>query len=414
MLEHFFENPVTVQSMRSNLLGPHLDPFAALLDELGYTTATIQWQLWRLADFGRWLLAHECRLVELDDTRVAQFMDERLGQGRLCRGQPAVIRHFIAHLREKGLSPPAHVQRESSPLDALKGRYERYLRLERGLSTACVVNYLPIVHRLLTDRFEAGPPQLSELHPKDLSTFVVRHAHTMSPKRAQLMVSALRSFSRFLLQHGEVQIDLARQVPTVADWRLSTIPRYLEPEQVEHLLSACDLSTATGRRDYAILLLLARVGLRAGEVVKLELDDIHWRAGELRIRGKGLTVQRLPLLAEVGKALAAYLRLDRPSCPSRRVFVCMKAPRRGFASAAAVTTLVKRALERAELHPPVRGAHLLRHSLATGLLRNGASMAEIGELLRHQSPATTEIYAKVDTSGLLTLARSWPHMGGES
>jgi len=236
----------------------------------------------------------------------------------------------------------------------------------------------------------------------------------MSPKRAQLMVSALRSFFRFLLQQGEIATDLAACVPAVADWRLSTVPKYLGAEEVERLLSTCDQRTRIGRRDYAILMLLARLGLRAGEVVALELDDMDWRGGEIAVRGKGQRHDRLPLLQEVGEALAAYLRRDRPCGSTRRVFVRMRAPIRGFAGPQTISTIVRRALQRADLKVPAKGvaAHLLRHSLATGMLRRGASMAEIAEVLRHRTPSTTEIYAKVDIGGLRSLAQPWPGSGG--
>jgi integrase len=197
------------------------------------------------------------------------------------------------------------------------------------------------------------------------------------------------------------------------DWRLATIPKYLSPEDIEHLLEACDLESAIGRRDHAILLLLARLGLRAGEIVALELDDIHWRAGEIVVRSsKRLPQDRLPLLADVGEALATYIRRDRPSYSPRRVFLCMKAPRRGFAHPSTVSTIVRRALARAGLCPRLKGAHLLRHSLATRMLRQGASLPEIGLVLRHRTVQTTEIYAKVDLEGLRALAQPWPEMGG--
>jgi site-specific recombinase XerD len=198
----------------------------------------------------------------------------------------------------------------------------------------------------------------------------------------------------------------------VPDWRLATIPRSLASEQVERLLTACNRRTTTGRRDYAILLLLARLGLRAGEVVALELEDLHWRAGEITIRGKkGLRHDRFPLPADVGRALATYLRERAPSV-TRRVFLCMRAPRRSFRGPGAVTTIVRRALARADLHPPVRGAHLLRHSLATRMLRHGASLVEIGEVLRHRAASTTEIYAKVDLESLQAVVQPWPDAGG--
>jgi len=226
------------------------------------------------------------------------------------------------------------------------------------------------------------------------------------------MTTAFRSFFRFLFQTGELQADLVPAVPTVADWRLSTVPKYLMPDEVERVVGSCNRQTSTGRRDYAILLLLARLGLRAGEIVAVKLDDIDWRAGEILIRGKGLVHDRMPLPIDVGKALSSYLRLDRPACKTRRVFVCMKAPRSGFAGPSTVTTIVRRALDRAGLCPDFKGAHLMRHSLATGMLRSGASMREIGEVLRHRIPSTTEIYAKLDFEGLRSLAHPWPKVGG--
>jgi site-specific recombinase XerD len=222
------------------------------------------------------------------------------------------------------------------------------------------------------------------------------------------MVSALRSFLRFLLQHGEITTDLAACVPTVANWRLTGVPQHLSEQQVKKVLESCDRSTVVGRRDYAILLLLARLGLRASEIVKLELDDIDWRAGEIVVRGKGSVHDRLPLVQETGEALAAYLRGDRPRNRSRRVFLQVRAPRCGFRGPASVSTIVAQALQRAGLDPPQKGAHLLRHSLATGMLSRGATMAEIAEVLRHRSPQTTEIYAKVDIIGLRSLAQPWP------
>ena len=287
-------------------------------------------------------------------------------------------------------------------------RYETYLLSERGLVSHTILEYQFFVHKFLQERFRGRPLFLKALKASDISDFVLRHTPS---KRAQLMTTAFRSFFRFLLEKGELQADLAASVPTVANWRLSTVPKYLTPKEVELVLKACDRRTAVGRRDYAILLLLARLGLRAGEVVALQLEDIHWRTGEILVRGKGLLHDRMPLPADVGGALASYLRRDRPPCPSRRVFVCTKAPRRGFAGPSTLTTIVRRALERANLHPEFKGAHLLRHSLATSMLRAGASMGEIGEVLRHRAANTTEIYAKVDFEGLRSLAHPWPTGG---
>ncbi|MEO7271934.1 MAG: site-specific integrase [Vicinamibacterales bacterium] len=255
--------------------------------------------------------------------------------------------------------------------------------------------------------------ELATLDVSTITTFVIRRAQTMSPRYAQGMVTALRSICRFLLQRGAIDRDLAAGLPSVVDWRLATIPKYLSPEEVERVLQTCDRHTRVGRRDHAILLLLARLGLRAGEIIALELDDIQWRSGELLVRSsKRLPQDRLPLLAEVGDALATYLRQDRPSHPTRRVFLCTRAPRRGFGNPSTVSTIVRRALTRAGLSPALKGAHLFRHSLATRMLRRGASLPEIGLVLRHRSVQTTEIYAKVDLAGLRGLAQPWPEVGG--
>jgi site-specific recombinase XerD len=315
-------------------------------------------------------------------------------------------------LRELGaIASPEPVQ-DDSPSVPILLRYTEYLLVERAVVRATVDCYVPFARDFLTQRFGDKPLDLRALRESDVTEFVLRWIRSHSPGRARLLVTALRSFFRFLLEHGEIDLDLAATVPTVADWRLSTVPKYLAKDEVQRLLDACDRGNATGRRDYALLLLLARLGLRAGEVVALELDDIDWRAGEVNVHGKGARHDRLPLPPDVGEALAEYLRQDRPSCTTRRLFVRVRAPHRGFTSSGAIVSIVRRALRRADLDPPVKGAHLLRHSLATGMLRAGASLAEIGQVLRHRSPNTTEIYAKVDFDALRGLAQPWPIVEG--
>jgi site-specific recombinase XerD len=227
------------------------------------------------------------------------------------------------------------------------------------------------------------------------------------------MVTALRSFFRYLFQHGQTESDLARAIPTVPEWRLAEVPKFLKPEEVERVVHACQRDTAVARRDQAIILLLARLGLRASEVIALELDDLDWRAGVLKVRGKGQSHDFLPLPADTGEAMASYLRHHRPPCTTRRLFIRTRAPHQGFANPSSISTIVARAVKRAGLQPHFTGAHVLRHSLATGMLRSGASLDEIGEVLRYRSPNTTEIYAKVDVQSLRSLALPWPTEGGE-
>jgi site-specific recombinase XerD len=233
----------------------------------------------------------------------------------------------------------------------------------------------------------------------------------LAVKRAGLMGTALRTFLRYLQLRGEIAIDLAACVPTVANWRLSTLPKFLEPYQVQCILNHCDRHTPQGQRDYAILLLLARLGVRACEVVALTLDDVNWNVAEITIQGKGPRRAKLPLPHDVGEALALYLKQGRPSCNSRRVFIRLRAPLQGFANSIAISTLVARALKRAGVESPCTGAHLFRHTLATQMLQQGASLEEISQLLRHQSFNTTTLYAKVDLTALRPLAQPWP--GGD-
>jgi site-specific recombinase XerD len=222
------------------------------------------------------------------------------------------------------------------------------------------------------------------------------------------MTSALRSFLQYGRYLGAIRTDLHASVPTVANWSMSGIPRSISASQVHSLLVQCDRRTATGRRDYAVLLLLARLGLRAGEVVELTLDDIDWHEGAISIRGPAQRCDRLPMPADVGAALVDYLRDGRPACCVRNVFIRSRAPRQRLQGPSAISCIVFRALRHAGIESPCKGAHLLRHSLATQLLGNGASLNEIGEILRHRNPQTTTIYAKVDLASLRALALAWP------
>jgi site-specific recombinase XerD len=412
MLEKFLERLGADQRGQRNPLLVQVLPFADSLMESGYAATTIQSKLGLLIDLGEWLRRRGLAVKDLDERRIETFITDRRRKGLLRRGDRTTVRQLLDHLRERHVVQRVTPTCDVSPLAAILDRYEKHLRSERGLTTATIINYLPFARKFLSDRFGEGPFLLKVVRPCDISGFILRHARTMSCRRAQLMTTAFRSFFRFLFMRGELQVDLAPSIPTVADWRLSTLPRYITAEEVIRVLGSCDRHTATGRRDYALLLLLARLGLRAGEIVAMQLDDIDWRSGEILVRGKGLLYDRMPLPVDVGQALAVYLRHDRLSSKTRRVFVCSKAPQRGFSGPSTVSTIVRRALDRAGLHPGFKGAHLLRHSLATSMIRSGASMSEIGEILRHRSPSTTEIYAKLDFEGLRSLAQPWPNLGG--
>jgi site-specific recombinase XerD len=289
--------------------------------------------------------------------------------------------------------------------------FDRYLLQERRLSQATLVNYRPFVDRFLYEQFKNGRVNLSSLRATDVTGFVQRHARRLGTARARLLVGALRSFFRHLQHRGEISANLAACVPSVANWSFSALPKFLPAGAVQRVLRHCDRHTPLGRRNHAILLLLARLGLRACEVVALNLEDLDWEAGQITVKGKGGDSASLPLPADVGEALAAYLRNGRPRCSGRRVFIRDRAPLTGLANSIAISTIVMRALKKAGVNSPHKGAHVFRHTLATDLLRQGCTLDEIGELLRHQSPDTTAIYAKVDVAALNTLALPWPGGG---
>jgi site-specific recombinase XerD len=347
-------------------------------------------------------------LGELNDRSIDLFFRDQPRAGHVRRGDLASLRKFLEYLREVGVTPTAPEEVDESEIGRLERQFSRWLVEERGLSEATLSNYAPVVHSFLTERFGSGVVELFEIDLSDVTDFVRRHTAATGVRRAQLMTTALRSFFRFLCSRGDMNTDLSACVPTVADRRLTTLPKSLLPEDVESLVQSCDRSTDVGRRDCAILLILARLGLRAGEIVAMELEHLDWEAGILTVHGKGGRRDQLPIPHDVGEAVAAYICDGRPRCTTRRVFIRARAPHQGFAGSAAIDDVVRRALDRAGLDPPRKGAHLLRHSLATDMLRRGAALSEIGEILRHSSPHSTEIYAKVDLTALTALAQPWP------
>jgi site-specific recombinase XerD len=320
-----------------------------------------------------------------------------------------VLGNFIEFLRrEKVIRREKIWPRRITPVERCVRAYEEYLHEERVLAQATIVNYVPFVERFLKRHFGTGCARLSSLRAKDVVRFVRNQAPRLHLRRAKLMTTALRSFFQYARSRGEVTLDLAAAVPIVANWRMTSIPRAIAPDQVRQLLTSIDRHTPMGRRDYAILLLLARLGLRSCEVASLELEDIDWNAGKLTVRGKGGRHSQMPLPVEVGRAITAYLRRGRPASTSRRVFLRTRAPIGGFHGACGVGSIVRHRLKRAGINPPTFGTHQFRHGLATQMLRHGASLAEIGGVLGHKHPDTTRIYTKVDLQALRSLALPWP------
>jgi integrase/recombinase XerD len=404
------DNQIVLSRAPEGPLAAHIRPFARSLREQGYGLDSTHRQVLLAMCFSRWLEKQGISLRRLSSDHLPRYLRYRARQVRPCRGDAAALWHLLDFLRgRRVILPEKKVSaRPLTPAQRCTQGYEHYLREARGLARATIVNYVPFIRSFLQDRFGDGPVTLSHLSARDVVGFVQRQAPRLHPKRAKLLTSALRSFLRYVRYRGGAKLDLAAAVPVVANWSRSSIPRAIAADQVRQLLASIDRRTAMGRRDYAILLLLARLGLRAGEVAFLELDDIDWNVGQLSVRGKSGPRSDLPLPAEVGQAIAAYLQRGRPHSTSRRVFLRAKAPLCGFRGACGVGSIVRHRLQHADLEAPTYGAHQFRHGLATELLRHGASLGEIGELLGHHSLETTKIYTKVDLDALRTLALPWP------
>lgn len=394
-----------LERLRVGPLAPYLDGYLRRIEQDGFLPSSVPCQGYAIARFSRWLQREHIRPKDLDELRVQQFLDR--DSGVVHYPEPATIRRLVSMLRDMGVLK-AEPQSTMTSAQMHVAEYRRYLIQQRGLSESCLPNYISFVEQFLSQRFKGTEPNFAELCALDVTTFVKEEAGKLSPGRTKLMVTALRSFLRYLLHQGQITVELAGCVPAVACWSLSEIPKSLPAGTVQRVLAQQDRTTAVGRRNFAILMLLARLGLRAGEVVALNLEDLDWEHGLMRIRRKGGRWTQLPLPDDVGEAIATYLRSDRPRCSSRRVFLSHRAPIRGFAHTITVSSIVRRTLIRAGVDSARTGAHLLRHTLAVDLLRNGASLDEIGDVLGHRSPNTTALYAKVDLAALSTIALPWP------
>lgn len=396
---------------RTSPLGEYVDELAQQFVDQGYRHQAIQYAVQLVANFGHWMQQQKLTSPELTPEQINRFWQYHTVHRSPRHGDHLTLRRLSSILVEKGVVAPA-VKDELTPLQQIASEYQKYLEQERKLAPASVRLYLIWVRHFIAEQVDDGVLKLGNLSAADVVGFVQREAARIhNPSRAKGMTIALRSFLQYAHYKEIIPINLRTSVPTVANWAMASLPRSMSAEDVERLLAHGDRNSAVGCRNLAILLLLARLGLRAGEVVNLMLDDIDWERGELSIRsikGHQGHCDQLPLPQDVGAALADYLRNFRPSCSSRYVFIRLNAPCQKFANSEAISTLVHRAIVDAGLNPSHKGAHVLRHSVATNLLRQGASLAEIGELLRHRSQDSTTIYAKVDLGMLRPLAQPWP------
>jgi integrase len=403
--------------------------FARELSQQGYRRKPATDQVRLLAHLSRWLAGKGLDTSDLSSSVLEEFLGERHLQGYTLWLSPKALVPLIDYLRGIGVRI-REPKSEPDPVELLLARYREYLLGTRGLAPTSARGYIDMVRAFVASRLVDDELDWASLRPAEVRAFVLSTCRGRSVGSAKLVTTALRSLLGYAHMEGLTPAPLRDVVPAVAEladvaghpalrpaplrdvvpavagWRLAGLPRSLQPGEARRLLAACDRRTVAGRRDFAILMLLARLGMRAGEVRGLTLDDIDWRAGELVVKGKGRRLERLPLPEDVGQALNAYLRRVRPAtAQGRTVFVRVRAPHRPLSSSG-VTQAVVAAAARAGLERV--SAHRLRHTVATEMVRAGVTLPDVGQVLRHRRLATTAIYAKVDRERLRLLARPWP------
>lgn len=386
-------------------LAPYARGMADELARLGFTELSARGQLGLAAHLSRWLAAADLGTAALTIAVAEEYLAARRAAGYTAYLTPKALSPLLGYLRGLGVAPEAEIAVPATPAEVALEQYRCYLLAERGLQAGVARGYVNAVRPFAARWAGAGSADLAGLTAGEVTGFLTIQSRRLAPKTAQRLATAMRSLLRFWHLQGLISGPLDQAVPAVAN-RRPGLPRPLEPGQVQALLASCDRDSAAGRRDLAMVTMLARMGLRAGEVAGLRLEDIDWRAGALTVCGKGNRRDQLPLPADVGAAVANWLRHGRPSTAlDRSVFVRVKAPHQGLTSGG-VTQAVAAAARRAGLGTVY--AHRLRHSAATAMLAEGGSLAEIGQVLRHRRPLTTAVYAKVSIEALRALARPWP------
>jgi integrase/recombinase XerD len=396
-------------SGRGHVAGPlarYAEGFREDLLGQGYTWGSAAHQVHLMAHLSRWLEAQGLEPAALDERVTGQFLAARRADGYAALFSARALAPLLGYLRGLGVVQPPRMPVPQTPADRLVAAFGEYLARERGLAGESIRGYTGVARRFLAGTALGAAGGAEVMTAADVTGFVRRECARRGVASAKATATGLRSLLRFLYLDGQISALLTGAVPSAACWQLAALPRAVSPAEVARLMDSCDRDSAAGRRDFAILVLLARLGLRAGEVAALDLGDMRWRKGEIMVRGKGSRRDILPLPADAGEAVASWLAGSRPrdaACPA--VFVRLPPPHGRLASTS-VSCVVRRACARAGV--TVAGAHRLRHSAAAGMLAAGGNLAEIGQVLRHAQPGTTAIYAKTDVLALSPLARPWP------
>ena len=408
MVQTFFKRSCTIHRLHRGPLAGHIDLLAAKLATEGFSRVHSRIQLRLVGHFNRWLEQMHLTAEQLHEDVIERYRRWLKRRKRVRSEDVRTLTRLLDLLREQGIAPRLETESVPTARQILLEDYRRYLRDECGLSESSIRNLLMYVNQFLGMRYPHDRFNFGALRARDILAIIRRHAMESSSVQAKHLGTALRNFFRYLRHRGDTAIDLAACVPVVRDYSFSTVPKFLPANSVEKILRRTDRSSPHGRRDHAILMLLARLGLRTCEIVRLELEDIDWEVGQITVRGKGGRWSKLPLAPDVGESIVAYLQHDRPRCSTRRLFVTQRAPITGLSTGCAIVNTAARALSRAGIALHRKGGHLFRHTLATNMLGRGATLREIGEVLRHRKAKTTWIYTKVDFRALRGLAQPWP------
>ena len=407
MLEYYVKASYTRTRFRSGTTGPHIDGFAEQLRAAGYCRQPGAFCLRYAVHLGNWADGQRIELASYDEGVIGSFVSHlptcQCPDWRPGRHKPAGAHAtmFLAYLRDKGVVPQP--ESTSEPENPLVEMFCRWMMHHRGATKETIRAYRRVTGRLVR-RIGSDPGRYAVHEIRD-AVAALSAGHGLAT--AGQVITVTRMFLRCLAAEGHCRPGLDGAIPHVAAWRLTSLPKHVSPEVVQKIIDACDTTEIGGVRDRAMILLMARLGLRAGDLVKLRMQDIDWDAARLHVAGKGRSEVRLPLPQDAGDALLEYLTEHRPETTSDRVFLTTIAPIRPLGSSATVSVLVRRAIERTGIETPTTGAHLLRHSAAYALLQDGISLPSIGALLRQRSLETTAIYAKVDTAMLRNVAQPW-------
>ncbi len=397
-----------------NPLGTYPKQFREHLERQFYRPVTLTEYDRCLSELNKKMTDLGIGLKDLEEGTAADLIAKSDCPSSHSKHNRFMVRSFVRFLVGAGVAKPIpEAVPAETELGQLKHAYEEYLRSHRGLSDRTIFQSWCIAQRFLTFRFGKELGNLSDITAADITTFLQQAMTRTPPLRDKTLSSHLRNFFRYLFQAGKTANNLATGILSVAQRYGSRLPRHLTSDEVETLLKAIRTDSSSGRRNYAMVLLIARLGLRAPEVVAVQIDDIDWRAGEILIRGKGKRHDRVPLPPDVGEALTNYIKQDRATT-SRALFVTRRPPHLPFTNGQVLNNILRSAFAKTGLKPPAPyvGSHILRHSLATNLVKLGAPLEEIGDMLRHRSRASTMIYAKLDVDGLRSIAQPWPVEAG--